>query len=638
MCGIAGYIQRPDAVDLNVIERMTLRIAHRGPDGEGYWRKPNQEWTVALGHRRLSIIDIAAGQQPMGNEDDSVQISYNGEVYNFALLRAKLLAQGHRFKTRSDTEVIIHHHEQHGPSGLIELDGMFAFAIWDQSNQSLLLARDRVGIKPLYYTSLPDGGIAFASELRALLQHPQVPNQIDPDGLASFFFCDYAHPPHTLIKNIFKLPPAHYLTWQNGTLAPPAAYWRPPAPRDNKRSTQLDPVELTKTVARTLEESIQSQLVSDVPVGVFLSGGIDSSLVAAYASKHMERRPKTFSIGFADPQFDESAYARVVAEHVGSEHLVQTFDEEALLAMLDSVLDCLDEPIADPSILPTFLLSRIASQHVKVVLSGDGGDELWAGYPTYKAHRYATIYQHVPEIIRRGLIAPALSLLSSSDGYQSFEWKAKRFTQRWDDEPSKRHLRWMSNTDLPELQTALRNCDHWPAGIVALLSRLNTDKSCSSDLLNSILSLDFQSYLPGSVLTKVDRASMANGLEVRPPMLANQFIDIAMTLPSTMKLNGNRTKFILRRIAATELPAKIVNRKKKGFAIPLARWLRGPLKCRIKMVVQSSPIWSIGLLNQITFAHWFVEHQERKVDRSKSLWALLILDHWYCKSVLNKTR
>jgi asparagine synthase (glutamine-hydrolysing) len=336
------------------------------------------------------------------------------------------------------------------------------------------------------------------------------------------------------------------------------------------------------------------------------------------------RKLQTFSIGFDDRAFDESPFARLAAQHIGSDHHEQTLSESMLLETLDAALDCLDEPIADSSILPTYLLSRVAAQHVKVVLGGDGGDELWAGYPTYKAHRYAELYARLPRRVRRNIVAPLVSRLPVRSGYQSLEWKAKRFALRWDDDPCVRHVRWMSNTDLADLARAIPGIEAEMPG--PWQSAVGTN-GCRD--LNRILALDLATYLPGSVLTKVDRASMAHGLEVRPPMLDNALVDFAFSLPADVKLRGTRTKALLKRAAAGLLPQRLIHRRKRGFAIPLSRWLNGPLLPRVDRALGTSPLWETNILSREVFEGWFAEHRSRKCDRSKPLWALLVLDHWY---------
>jgi asparagine synthase (glutamine-hydrolysing) len=621
VCGIAGFVQRdPDARCLGT---MLARIAHRGPDGDGQWVRAapgtGGPWTTAFGHRRLAIIDLATGAQPMGNEDGGVVITFNGEIYNFQALRAPLEAAGHRFGTRSDTETIIHHFEQHGPDGFVDLNGMFAFAIWDAAARRLTLARDRMGIKPLFYGALPDGGLVFGSELTAVLAHPAVARRPDVSGLVSYFFSDYLHPPYTMAREVRQLEPGHVLVWEDGRLSPPRRFWRVPAPGT---AAPQDESSLAAALWTKLDDAVHRQLIADVPVGVFLSGGLDSSAVATLASAHAPGRMKAFSIGFEAADFDESEYARLMADRLGVEHVIETLHERNLLDVVDEALGFLDQPLADPSFLPTFLLSRLAARHVKVVVGGDGGDELWGGYPTYLAHLYAGVYRHIPAFVRQQLIGRAVAMLPINDRYQSLEWKLRRFTGRWDDDPIVRHLRWMSSVDLPELARAVRGAaDVRPATLDAPLP--DTD-----DQMHRTLALDFTTYMSGSVLTKVDRASMAHGLEVRPPILDNETVDWAFSLPSRFKVRPGQSKYLFKRAARGHVPDVIIDRKKKGFGIPLAAWLRGPLRERLESLLASSPAWDAGLLDQSVFRDWNRQHQARKVDHAKPLWALLVLDHW----------
>ena len=627
MCGIAGFIE--DAPEPEALPRMLAQIAHRGPDGQGEWHGTSGPWQVALGHRRLAIIDLATGAQPMDNEDGSVVITFNGEIYNFQALRPPLERQGHQFKTRSDTETIVHQFEQHGVEGVAALSGMFAFAIWDARAGRLTLARDRVGIKPLYYAELAGGGLVFASELSAVLAHGGVDGALSREGLASYFFSDYVHPPHTIVRGVKKLPPGHTLVWQRGQLEAPRAFWQVPAtgapPRDSDQ-------ELARRLWREMDQAVESQLIADVPVGIFLSGGLDSSCIAALAAGRAPGRMKAFSIGFETATFDESAYARLVAGQLGVEHVVEMLREETLLEVLDPALDRLDEPLADPSYLPTYLLSRLAARHVKVVVGGDGGDELWGGYPTYRAHRYAALYGRLPRWFRERVVSPAIEHLPVDHRYQSLEWKLRRFANRFDDDRVRRHLRWMSSVDLPDLATAMGHADAdadgkgTGAGIEP--ATLRAVLPGGDDWLNQILALDFTTYMPGSVLTKVDRASMAHGLEVRPPLLDNQLVDLAFSLPSGYKLRGQRGKYLLKRAAKGRIPDAVIDRPKKGFSIPLARWLAGPLRSRVESALAGSPLWDLGVLDRATFVAWQQQHQTRRQDRSKPLWALLVLDHW----------
>lgn len=622
MCGIAGYVERASAANPttpnHALGPMLERIAHRGPDGSGRWLGSRDGWRVSLGHRRLAIIDVEGGKQPMADRAGAFHVTFNGEIYNFAELRAKL-ERRHSFSTRSDTEALLYHFVERGTDGIRDLNGMFAFAIWDAQKGELTLARDRAGIKPLYYAPLPDGGLAFSSELASVMRHPAVARDIDPQGVRGLFFSDAIHPPTTLLTGVRKLAPGHFLTWRDGKLSAQRAFWsfaEDAAPVD----PDLTEEQLIAQLREKLSGAVKRQLISDVPLGVFLSGGLDSSLVAALAHQNSGGRLRTFSIGFDDPRFDESGYARKVARHLNTEHTEEILNEAKVLEVLDQALDCLDEPMADPSIVPTWLLSRLAARSVKVALGGDGGDELWAGYPTYLAHRASPGYEKLPGGLRDQLIRPLVSALPVSHGYQSLEWKLKRFVQRWDRDPALRHLRWMSNTDLPDLEGLLG------PGQLPALPRI--PERFRDDLLNGLLALDFSSYMADSVLTKVDRASMAHGLETRPPMLDNEFVAWSFSVPSKWKLRGRERKYLLKRAAEGLLPPEIIHRPKKGFAIPLAAWLRGPLRGRLQAALRNSPLWDAGVLDRNAFAGYLNDHLRMRVDRSKPLWAFLTLHQW----------
>lgn len=616
MCGIAGFVARPTERD--PLPAMLARLRHRGPDGEGRWDGRAGDYVVSLGHERLSIIDLEGGRQPLSNEDGSRWITFNGEIFNFPALRRELERAGHVFRTHSDTEAIVHHLEARGARGLADLNGMFAFAQWDLRAGELLLARDRAGIKPLYWAELADGGVVFASELAALMAHPGAPRELGRGGLASYFFSDYAHPPTTLVRGVHKLAPGHFVVWRAGRVSAPS-----PFVRVGERRV---PVELSRgedALARELwdrlGDAVERQLLSDVPVGVFLSGGIDSSSVAAHARARVGARLKTFSIGFDDPAFDESAHARLVARHIGSDHVEEILAPQTLLEIVEPALGGLDEPFADPSFLPTWLLGRLAARHVKVALGGDGGDELWAGYPTYKAHLAAPLYGALPDVLRDHVVRPLVGRLPVRDGYQTWEWKAKRFTQRFDRDRATRHLRWMSSADLPELADALGGAPR-PA-------TLDHVAPSTGDVVNDTCLLDFSTYLPGSVLTKVDRATMAHGLEARPPFLDNELVDWSYSVPGRYKLRGKTTKHLLKKAALPHLPREIVLRPKKGFGIPLAAWLRGPLDGHLRRALDTDALWRAGLV-EATWRRWADEHRAMRVDHAKPLWALIVLATW----------
>jgi asparagine synthase (glutamine-hydrolysing) len=620
MCGIAGYIQRTPH-DQDTISRMVARMAHRGPDGAGVWLSEHNGWHIALGHCRLAILDPRGGRQPMHNADRATHLTYNGEVYDHAQRRRELETRGYGFHTTSDTEVVLHHlTESADETSLRALDGMFALGFWDQSRGRLLLARDRAGIKPLYYAPIKDGGIAFASELTALLEHPEIPRELDDHALAAYLFMDYCPAPGSMIRAVKKLEPAGYLFWESGNLRGPHTYWKPgqaPAAAPASRADQLS------LLNSKLDHAVKSRLIAHVPVGLLLSGGLDSSLVGALAAPALPGRFKSFSVRFDEADFDQSSYARLMSQHLGSEHIEEHLPAARLIRTLDQALDCLDEPMADPSLIPTYALSRLAAEHVKVVLSGDGPDELWGGYPTLKAHSLARVFAQLPGPARRALVEPLARRLPVRDGYQTLDWKIRRFVLRWDDLAPTRHLRWMSSLDLPDLQAA-----GLPNAIPALFEPF-LHAPTTSDLFNDILGLDFTTYLPGAVLAKVDRASMAHGLEVRPPMLSSDLIDFAMSLPSSVKARGRRTKLLLRAAAKRLLPESILRRPKMGFPIPLSRWLRGPLLPRLDAALAKGGLWDNTPLRRDTFLRWRDEHADSRADHSRPLWALIVLEHWW---------
>ena len=607
MCGIAGFVQsRPDGE--KVLSRMLHQIRRRGPDGEG---SEVFEGRVFLGHRRLSIIDLEGGQQPMANEDESLWLTFNGEIFNFRELRDELIAKGHQFQTRSDSEVILHLYEEAGVDGFRRLNGMFAFALWDRRANELILARDRFGVKPLYYGSLPSGGTVFASEMTALVAHPDVDLDISIEDLKAYLFSDYLIGPSTILSGIKKLLPGYYLIVGQE----PKSYWSAWA------STEVPPpsdwIDATRAA---LETAVERQLVADVPVGAFLSGGIDSSVVTCMAAKHGPIQ--TFSMGFEQASFDESKWAKDVADSIGSEHFETVVDEDLMLATLDAALDSLDEPLGDSSILPTYLVSKFAAERVKVVIGGDGGDELFGGYPTYLAHKFGSVYSAIPAWIRTAWIERIIRSMPAKTSYMSLEWKLKRFALRWDQDPRKRHLRWMSSTDLPDIEALFGGEVYEPQ----IFDYVSADKL--SGELSDWMKMDFVTYMPGSVLTKVDRASMANGLEVRPPFLDNDFVDLALQAPANLKVRGRTTKYLLRKVSEGIVPPSILERKKQGFAIPIAAWLTGPLRERVEAMIADRDFWESFGMDSTVLSQCFTDHLESRVNHARLMWACLVFHHW----------
>lgn len=618
MCGIAGFVNPPGhPADRAIVARMTDTLAHRGPDGDGIFL----DGPAALGHRRLSIIDVGGGAQPMPNEDESIWVSYNGELYNEPQLREWLLRRGHRFRNQSDTESLVHLYEEDGPSFVRRLNGMFAIALWDARRQRLVLARDRMGQKPLFWCATQNGGLAFGSEPKALLAHPDVPRRLDPDSLARYLFYEYLPAPHCIWDGMRKLPRGHTLVWEDGQ-ATVARYWpeesgpRPPAPTSTD-----DPARFwSDFVAATARHRR-----SDVPLGVFLSGGIDSSSVAAAICQiEPARSVRTFSIGFDDPSFDESAYAREVAARLGTDHHERTFSVADVHRLLPEVAGWLDEPFGDASILPTHLLCRFARDHVTVALGGDGADELLAGYPTFAAGRAARMWRRAPRSLRR-LAAAAASRLPVDHRNFSLDFKAKQFLRGADLPDPLAHLRWLGSFSGPELLPLLAQ----PARVdVESELLLRADALQGSDPLDSTLELYQDTYLPEDILTKVDRASMACSLEVRAPFLDADLVDRIRALPSDLKLRHGKGKWLLKRAASPHLPDSVLTRGKKGFGIPVARWLNGELAPLLDRLLEPRRLRREDLFRPEEVARLVGEHRAGVANHRKPLWTLMVFQLW----------
>jgi asparagine synthase (glutamine-hydrolysing) len=608
MCGIAGFVNGDgEPADGGIVERMTATLAHRGPDGVGH----HCLGPAALGHRRLSIIDVSGGAQPMSNEDDSIWVSYNGELYNELELRLALKLNHHAYRTLSDTESLLHLYEEEGLDFVHRLNGMFAMAIWDSVRARLVLARDRMGQKPLYYAALPDGGIAFGSEPKAILAHPEISRALDRESLVRYLFYEYVPAPFSIWRSMRKLPCGHALVWERGKVRV-WRYWEP---------AQARPVELDFQVTAErfwagIRAATSRHRRSDVPIGVFLSGGVDSSSVAAALCElEPARNVRTFSIGFEDRSFDESRYARTVARHLGTDHHEQTFSIETAYEMLPEVAAWLDEPFGDASILPTHLLSRFARDEVKVVLGGDGADELLAGYPTFRAERYAGVFRRLPRSAQ-ALAGAAVGRLPVNHGNFSFEFKAKQFLRGANEPLPLAHQRWLGSFSGAEIVRLLRDGD--PIQIEHEHLRRAEALFGGSDPLSRSLAL-----------YQVDRASMACGLEVRAPFLDVELVDFIQALPPVYKFGRNQTKRILKRAAASRLPASVLRRPKKGFGIPVARWLRGPLAPLMTRLLGRERLERQGLFDPGEVARRITEHQSGLHDHRKPLWTLLMFQIWY---------
>ena len=600
---------------------MTDRLRHRGPDSEGV----HIDGGFALGIRRLSIIDHRTGAQPVANETGTVWAALNGEIYNHRELRAELEAHGHRFRTRGDTEVLVHAWEQWGEQSVQRLDGMFAYAVWDAERRRLFLARDRMGEKPLYYAATPSAFV-FGSELRALLEHPAVPAELDLDALSAYLAFEYVPDPLSMLAGVAKLPPGHTLTVTAGEPPHIARYWDIRFAADRS----IGKAEWCERIVAQLAASVRRRLVADVPVGFFLSGGVDSSAVLALAARQGHGgRLETFSLGFSEPGYDERPYARAVAERFGATHHEVVFDAVEACSLLEKGGDLFDEPLVDGSYLPTYALSRLAREHVTVTLGGDGGDELFCGYPTFLAERWLPAFDRAP-----AALVPALSRLIErlprSSGYAGVDVLLKQLCRGL---PHPRSVR---------TQVLLGGLT--PAERAGLLSR-DVQAACGArepyDLIGSALGglgkaapleqaiyQHCKFYLAGQNLPNVDRASMAVGLEVRAPFLDHAMVELAGRIPASLKLRGLTMKYILKRALRDLLPRDILERRKQGFGVPLARWLRGPLRELMQEWLEPGRVADVGLFEPATISRLMSEHVSGQRSHQKILWSLLVFDAW----------
>jgi asparagine synthase (glutamine-hydrolysing) len=591
-------------------------MVHRGPDDEGI----EQAGGVTLGVRRLSIIDVAGGHQPIANEDSTVWVVQNGEIYNHLELREALAGRGHRFRTQSDTEALAHAYEEWGEGMVERLNGMFAFAVLDVKRRLVMLARDRMGIKPLHYAT-EAGRLVFASELKALLRDSTLRRGVDPVALDEYLALEFVASPRSIISGISKLPPAHVLVWslEDGSHRL-RRYWSPSLGDSSDRDgVSVD--ERCEQLLEVLLDSVRKELIADVPLGVFLSGGIDSSAVAAMMAR-LGGEVKSFSVGFAERSFDESSYAREVARHLGTEHFELTLEPSMLLDLIPRLPELLDEPLGDASIIPTYLLSAFTRRHVKVALGGDGGDELFAGYPTLQAHRLAAHYLRVPHVLRRRVVEPVVRRLPVSRENLSFDFRAKRFVEGAPYPLAERHARWMGSFG-PQERAAVLSRD--------VVSELSSAEGAGlpSDPLNQVLLLDMRLYLENDILVKLDRASMLASLEGRVPLLNRDFVDFATALPLDLKLRGLRSKYLFKRALRGILPERILNRPKKGFGIPVAHWFRGPLKQRLLEVLAPERLRSQGFFDPAAVGRLVDDHLAGRRDNRKQLWTLFAFEMWH---------
>ena len=629
MCGITGVaFASAGRVDRAKLDRANELIRHRGPDDDGVFADER----AGLAMRRLSIIDVSGGRQPIETRDGNLVIVFNGEIYNFPELRAGLEKDGYPFKTRTDTEVVLALYEKEGAACVRRLRGMFAFAVWDKSRRKLFLARDRIGKKPLVYALL-NGGLAFASELRSLLVWDGVDTALEAKAVDLFLSLQYIPSPRTIYKGVKKLPPAHTLTYEDGRVTI-ERYWDLPLGQANPYK---DAAEAEAAVRAKLIEAVKVRLISEVPLGAFLSGGIDSSIVVAAMAGLSEKPVKTFSIGFDHEEFTELPYARQVAELYGCDHT-----EFVVTAEMTDVLPKLawhyGEPYADASALPSYYVSRETRKHVTVALNGDGGDENFAGYIRYFAMKAARLYDNVPGPLRKALQAGA-EFLPEKDAPFSTLWKAKRFLRSgiFTDLPQ-RHLKmicYFSEEDKKGLYTPAmlaamgeKSVRERPDAVNYLAAPF--ERGSKEDFVNRMLYVDFATYLPEDLMVKMDIASMANSLEARSPFLDHELVELAFRLPGDWKLKGLRGhKWILKRAFADKLPQNIKKRPKMGFGIPIGPWFRGRLKGYFEETVLSPKALGRGYFNAAALRTMWDQHQARKRDHGYRLWALLMLELWH---------
>ena len=622
MCGITGFVNSGgSAADRSILERMNETIHHRGPDEDGLYIDRN----VGMAMRRLAIIDLAGGQQPIHNSDRSKWIVFNGEIYNYQELRKGLIERGHRLYTNSDTEAIVHLYDEYGTDCVKHLRGMFAISIWDTTDNSLFLARDRVGKKPLLYSFQSNGDLIFGSEFSALLEHPAVSREVDPEAIDKYLSYSCVPAPLTAFKQIRKLEPGHWMKWKDGKIEL-QRYWTP------NFSTKIDISEddAIAEATRILRESTKLRMISEVPLGAFLSGGVDSSTVVALMAQESDRPVKTFSIGFEEEDFSELKYAKIVADHIGADHHEFIVKPQAL-DILPTLVDHYGEPYADSSAVPTYYVSRETRKHVTVALNGDGGDESFAGYERYAAMRLAERYNRIPAAVRKTLVELPVSRLPTSELKRSRIRDIKRFLRSASLPKVERYFQWSSAFDreskadlyTKEFRSEVERFD--AAGVLGQwFSNAN-----GSGIVDAAMFVDQMTYLPNDLLVKVDIASMANSLEARSPFLDHNVIEFAASLPEKMKSSGVETKSFLKKLASRLVPKEVIYRRKMGFGVPIGKWFRGEMKAFVKEVLLSERSLERGVIKPEALRRYVTEHIEARQDHAFRLWALLMLELWY---------
>ena len=600
---------------------MNCAIEHRGPDQDGFYLKDN----VALAMRRLSIIDLASGRQPIHSADKSKWIVYNGEIYNYQELRAGLEERGHQFYTNSDTEAIVHLYDEEGPDCLRHLRGMFAFAIWDETDRSLFIARDRVGKKPLLYSHQPNGDLIFGSEFQALLKHPAISREIDYDALDDYMSYLCVPAPKTAFKQIRKLEPGHWMRWKDGKVET-RRYWLP----DFSKKIKISEEEAIEETTRIVRESTRLRMISEVPLGAFLSGGVDSSTVVALMAMESSQPVKTFSIGFDEQDYSELKYAKRVAEHVGAEYNEFIVKPNAL-EILPTLVDHYGEPYADSSAIPTYYVARETRKHVTVALNGDGGDESFAGYERYSAMLIAERYRRIPAFMRKAAIETPIGLLPTSELKRSRVRDAKRFLKAASLPRTERYHRWMTSFTDDEKESILTDDFQVRANSGDTSDVLDKWFAAAngSGVLDAAMLTDQMTYLPNDLLVKVDIASMANSLEARSPFLDHNVIEFAASLPENLKMRRLETKSLLKKVAARLVPREVIYRRKMGFGVPVGKWFRGEMKDFVRDTLLSQSALSRGVVKPEVLTKYVSEHIAGSRDHAFQIWTFLMLELWF---------
>jgi asparagine synthase (glutamine-hydrolysing) len=624
MCGIAGIISFNATPDQNILQRMSDAITHRGPDDSGIKCFPN----VALAHRRLSIIDLGNGHQPLCNEDGTVWIVFNGEIYNHLELRKKLEERNHQFKTNCDTEVIVHLYEEYGTECISHLDGMFALAIYDSSAKRILLSRDRLGQKPLFYFST-ENNIVFASELSALKQHPSMPRILNKQALHDYFSLQYIPAPHTVYHNVFKLPPGHrmVINTSDGTRQL-EQYWK----LDFSKKTELNFHDAEKRLRELLTGALKKRLMSDVPYGTFLSGGLDSTIITALMGQLCDHPVKTFTIGFNEQLYDERNYAMQASHAISKianyplDYHVKTVNPDDF-DLLKKLVRHYGEPYSDASMLPTYMLSEFTREQITVVLSGDGADEMFAGYERYMVMKYAAWLDRIPFGMRKTACKILSSILPAKTEERSRSGRIQRLLSVLADNPDDRYFniinRFPENLKQRLYGDAFKATDFYATGQVIKSIR---DCTTSPHQIEKLLETDIHSYLPGDILTKVDIASMACSLELRSPFMDHELVEFAASLPFNYKQRGQSRKHILKSTFSDLIPDELRNRSKKGFGVPIAAWFRGPWQERLRTHLLEGQAVKSGFFNRQSTEKLINSHCKGKADFSYPLWSMLIFE------------